>query len=1056
MSIQILSASAGSGKTFYLSMFYIHIALKDKYNFKKILALTFTNAAVNEMKSRILEKLHALSKSDIKTLDEYRNFVTNELKVNLPTDDFIVKQAKHVLQNIVHRYHFFSVFTIDSFLQKVLSSCLYEIGVPGHYELVVDSKPLIEEAIENFLFASNSEDDVLQWIDEFISYRLDIEKSIHLKNDFLKLAEQINKEFFYFNQKAFEKDDFDKYSKITQHLKQFQQNFANQLANIGRDFDNLCKQVGFLASDFKNGERGFAGVILKKIKNFKAGSKIDFYKGNFLDFLNNGQWFANGNNNALAKFTPYQQEFENIRHQLGNLLTEQNILKYETYRTIEENIYNIGLIHKIVRHLNAYKAANSVVLLSDVARMLVDFINENYLFLYEKMGVRYEYFLIDEFQDTSTLQYSVLKPLMEESCSKSSNNNNVLLVGDVKQAIYRWRNGEWQLMSKIVADDFQGKTNFKPLQYNWRSLPNIINFNNLLFEELINTESFHCASNNYNDLKQHYPHNSYPSKWGYIKIIFENKEKNDDQNVDDEDNTNGTTSFDLAWLIDEIRRLREKNCEYIGILVRRNVEAQQVFQEISQHSDITSDMPVVSRESITYRNSLLVESIMYLLHYTYTSSSLSIYVVNEFLKKLQQKSQHIDIETLAEEVAKIQYMPLLDKIEYIYQQLLQAFVIVEAEKVFYFNFISLVHQKIRQLANNEVAFVKWYFQEGRDKTIVLTSKERGIYIETIHASKGLQYDAVIVPFINWTSKNNNDYLWIENKLEELKNELPTLLISGKKELEGTHFKEDFLAETEKKQIDDLNLLYVALTRAKEALICKVYEKKGIGKNLYELMTSETFLNKLIEIDSQESQVRKFYHDNVLEFGTLAEFQSKSALQNVNVEILEQVNIVSSGLLKQQHLLLKKQELRYTNQQMEYGVLVHAVLEQLNTLHQWEKYARKVLHASGIGDVVQNEIMEKLNLLFSSESKLYRWFGEARAVYSEQPLLKDKHLLRPDKIFEFDDKIIVIDFKTGEGNLSKYDSQLKEYADCLYQLYRNKTIEAYLLNIDNNEYREVKL
>lgn len=1055
MAIQILSASAGSGKTFYLSMFYIHIALKDEHNFKKILALTFTNAAVNEMKNRILEKLHALSKGDAKTLDEYRNFATNELNENVPNDVLIVQQANRVLQNIVHRYHSFSVFTIDSFLQKVLSSCLYEIGVQSHYELVVESKPLIEEAVDDFMLGTPPEEQVLKWIDEFISYRVANEKNIHLKEDILTLAEQINKEFFYFNQKAFEKDDFDKYSNITQHLKQFQQNFANQLASIGNDFDNLCKQSDLSASDFKNGERGFAGVILKKIKNFKAGSKIDFYKGYFLDFLNNGQWFAAGNKNASAKFSSFQQQFENLRLRLVQLLSEQNVVKYETYRIIEENIYNIGLIHKIVRQLNAYKAVNSVVLLSDVARMLVDFINENYLFLYEKLGVKYEYFLIDEFQDTSTLQYSVLKPLMEESCSKSANDNNVLLVGDVKQAIYRWRNGEWQLMSQTVAKDFQGKTHFKPLQYNWRSLPNIINFNNLLFNELIKTNSFSCASNNYSDLEQKYPHKSKPSKWGYIKIIFEDKENNIDDNADDEENANGAALSDLAWIVDEIRRLKEKNCEHIGILVRRNVEAQQVFQEISQHTDITSDLPLVSRESITYRNSLLVESIMYLLHYAYTSSSLSIYVVKEFLKKLQQKSQGIDIKTLAEEVANIQYMPLLDKIEFIYDKLSQKYQIDNAENVFYLNFISLAQQRIRQLANNEMAFVKWYFDEGRDKTIVLTSKERGIYIETIHASKGLQYDAVIVPFVNWTSKNNNDYLWIKNELEELKNELPTLLILGKKELENTRFKDDFLAETNKKQIDDLNLLYVALTRAKEALICKVYEK-GVGKDLYELMTSDTFLNKSIEIDGQVSPIRKFYHGNIFEFGILAAFQTKSTSQNVNVETLEQVTIVSSGLLKQQHLLLKPQELRSTNQQVAYGVLMHAVLEQLHSLDRWESQARKVLCASGIDEALQNEIIEKLSELFASDGQLYRWFREAKAIYSEQSLLKDKHLLRPDKIFEFDDRIVVVDFKTGESDLTKYDRQLKGYAGCLQQLYQNKTIEAFLLNIDNNEWRKVEL
>lgn len=156
------------------------------------------------------------------------------------------------------------------------------------------------------------------------------------------------------------------------------------------------------------------------------------------------------------------------------------------------------------------------------------------------------------------------------------------------------------------------------------------------------------------------------------------------------------------------------------------------------------------------------------------------------------------------------------------------------------------------------------------------------------------------------------------------------------------------------------------------------------------------------------------------------------------------------------MLVKPQDLAFTDQHIAYGVLIHSVLEQLNTLDQWEKLARKVMQNSGIDDVVQNEIIEKLKILFSSESQLYRWFNRANAIYSEQPLLKDKHLCRPDKIFELDDRIIVIDFKTGEGDLSKYDKQLKDYAGCLYQLYQNKVVEAYLLNIDNNEWRKVEI
>ena len=1026
MSIKVLSASAGSGKTFKISMFYIDKVLKNPENFKKILAITFTNAAVNEMKDRILKKLYAISIGDKNVIYEYRNYLKNENLTCQYKDEEIIKRADIALKAIIYNYYHFSVYTIDSFLQKIFINCLIELDLRKNYKLIVETTNVIDEIIDDFLNFLEVETDVLNWIKDFVLHKIASKGKINLKNELIQLVQELNKEFYFFNKNNFENKALNLYTEIVNTTNKIQEEFIKQVNAVSEEFRIICNNNNISYENFKGGKNGIGNIIYNKFTEFKKGSKIDVIKTKTLNnFIENADWFSKSNN----KCTTAQSELDKIHKKIKQLF-ETKAIKYETARVIEDNIYNIGLIHKIIHLLAVYKNESSILFLSDIAQQIKDFVSENYLFIYEKFGVKYEYILIDEFQDTSKLQYFVIKPLIDESLSTKGDETNVLIVGDVKQAIYRWRNGDWELMSKKLREDYKEQLLVFPLEYNWRSYPNIVNFNNLLIGQLIENENIKSViENNYTDYFQKCACNNYADNfYGYVKVVI-----NDDDNEEK----------DESWFINEVQRLVENNYRNIGILVRSNNDARKVFALLSQSDKFCSDLPIISKESITYSNSLLVEWIMYLVDYIYSESTISSYVVNELLRKLSKKNdREIQIfkESLIEKVEKKQPLSLYLMVEFIINETFDFIEINETEKIFAHNFLQMLNNFLAKNDNNEIAFIDWYFKEGRNKTIVLTSKSEGIFIETIHSSKGLEYEAVVIPYVNWPKKSHSEYLWIENNEIE-KDKLPVVLVNSSKSLLETSFKEQFERNKMKNKVDDLNILYVALTRAKKVLIFKVY-KSGIGKDLIDVFNNQSFFTKKIEINGKECEISKFKNENIIEIGELKTLQVETKKIEKDLLIWNKTNIFDVSLIVNLH-----EELN-TNRNIAYGNLLHKILERISNIDMWEQAAEKVFCEYNVTENDEKEIKSKLEKILNEKTDIYKWYKNSLQIISEQFIVSDKKKYRPDKIFILKDKVILVEFKTGDTELEKYHYQIKKYSNLLSQMgYKN--IEAYLYNLDKN-------
>ena len=1056
MSIKILEASAGSGKTYQLSMFYVKLALQSPEKFKRIVAITFTNAAVNEMKTRILDRLYNLSIKKPGSLEEFIAFANNSKINGKPisqlNDDEISTAAKNVLLNILHNYQDFNVSTIDSFLQKLFRGALYEIGIRYNYELIVKNDEIYEDAVDDFTMSLQKEDPAFGWLVKFIEDKLRDNKSFNYNKLLKELTREINKEFFNDYEENFNKISDEDFIKLNSDLDRQMDDFLSKAKKINDEFNQILNETGYKESNFAYNGAGSVNYIGSKLENaikIKDSFKDILPGSRFLNIIE-GKQKLDSNKFNIDQMT--QDKIKELMIEFNDLMNSDEYRNYTTARIISKQIHNVALLSHILQKLNIYKKTNNILLLSDIGKMLKSFIQENYMFIYEKIGVYYEYFLIDEFQDTSRVQYEIIKPLIEESIS-AIDEENVLLVGDIKQAIYRWRNGDWGIMKDTVDLDFFNHISRKTLKDNWRSYPNIVAFNNSLFYELLHLNNLFNDEDNVKlgyikeiyidpqkdrNVKQEIPIDK-KDKFGNFKGNVKLYVKNDNDKDNDTDDEEDTNILDLVRK--DIEQLWEKNYKNIGILVRSNKEAAMIFKYLLENPPTRSDdFKIISQESITYANSDAVLWIVFTIYWLHNDSNYARYMSKAFYENIKNEnlSSYDDIINNLCKDMNFLSQNLYFKAEYlvniIYSQL------NEREQTFCIHFLQLIKNYQQEKSNNEVMFIHWFLNKGIKESVKISENENGVHIISIHRSKGLEYDAVIVPYVNWT-KDLSDYMWFQKPNLLNNSKVPAFLLKANNELANSYFADEYLLEKTKKNVDDLNLLYVAFTRAKKVLIANI-ENKCIGKEVLKCINNDFDIETLGLLSNYKS-ITSIKNYDVYEIGELADNDVNNDSNNISqFDWKAKENVKIEIKIKQNYGLS-------TREHIAYGVLIHDIFKAIDDINKWEEKTDKILkkHHKTIDD--SEKIKTKIRYIFNENPSVVDWFAKAEEIVSERDLAHDGKMLRPDKVFIHQDKIVLVDFKTGDKDLIDYKNQIKKYIEILQQT-SNKKIEGYLLNIDRNE------
>lgn len=1053
--LNIYKASAGSGKTHTLTQKFIFLSFSEPLRFMNILAVTFTNKAAGEMKERIIKELAILSKNPQKS--SFFNDLTQKFNIS---ERQISIQANNNLTKILHNYTFFNISTIDSFVQKVIRAFAFELKLPNTYALELDIDRVATDLTDELILSLNENNSLKKWLIQYANDKINEGKSWDFRNDITNFSKQLFKEDFYkiFDEIDISDDNFEKKMieilKISYTIK----------SNYEKEFDNLI-------------EKGRKITISSGIDNVK-GRSIGYLR-NF--FINNSDYEVTLNNTlkkALDEDNWWTKSTkENIKSQWRNTIdalsaTLKQLISLEKNEgrnyfsalNIKSNIFDFGVLSKLNNLLPEYRDKNNTLLISDITILLKKIIGNNEApFVYEKIGNRFKNIMIDEFQDTSGFQWHNFNPLILNSLSYNYEN---LIVGDVKQSIYRWRSGDWRLLHSKIKKQI-GKSYIKEisLDTNWRSKKEIVLFNNAVFKILpeilkekinsiegITDEYLHLADvipQAYFDTEQKVSPNN--QNGGYVDISFYNS-SDWKESVDTE----------IVKLIDDL--LIDYSAGDIGVLVRTNNDANRIMKLLLKHiSELPDDKKynVISAESLLLNNSIAVKLII------------------DILKYLVNPENYINIIQVVINFLRLKKEPIEDKIFFI--KSLQDAELYLPEN-FYINFTQFIHESLFELTEKfinifelnsfttEIPFIR-SFQEvisdyinrsGADITgflsfwennshklsVQLSDQKDSVQIMTVHKSKGLAFNVVIMPFIDWNLNPKSTVLWADTKNTPF-NQFPYLPISYNQKLAKSSFQKYFIEETIYSYMDNINMLYVAFTRAKE----RIYGYAKVSKTMKYNSISENLYKTFVEFENYSK------NQNLLKLNTYFD-KSNFELGDSSIVFAKQNNTNNNFSLKSypsndwtkniaiiahaEDLIAETVEVR--RNAMKFGILMHEILGNLSTKDDIDTIVDKM---NTLGKISNNDkpiIKEQIYNLFTN-SQFADWFSPKWKIFSEREILTRYGTTKiPDRVIINEQEIKVIDYKFGSPR-PEHKKQVKDYCNLLKDIYPDKKIEGYLLYAD---------
>jgi len=1040
VSLTIFKSSAGSGKTYTLSKEYLKLSLRSPEYYQKILAVTFTNRAAEEMKERVLKFLIEISKRDhelIKTFAEELNI----------SEDEVCKKANDTLTHILHNYSFFNITTIDTFFHRVIRSFSREIGLQGNFGIELDDSK-VTDIISNDLYEGVEEDHKLrQWLIEFSMNRLEDGRGYESKNEIKSLANQLFSEEFKTISKTQidDKELKEKIKDLQYQLFRLKQGFEKKLTNYSEAFFSHLLDNNLEVKDISYGKTGVAGFFIK-LQNRKYDDLIGSRVESCLD--NPESWSTKSNKKRDLVLKAAENDFIPLLNETVNYWNDNN-KSYQTANAVLRNLFTFGLLSDLANRLQQYKKEEEVIMISDLPDFLNKIINDSDTpFIYEKVGNRYQHFFIDEFQDTSIFQWRNFKPLIQESLA---NGNENIIVGDAKQSIYRWRGGDPSLLMHQVAADIPSTLINDSNRINYRSASTIVDFNNLVFSRLPNLIQ-KLSSDKLSEAESQKVTTAYDGvnqqvasknkdEVGLVQFEFLKKEK--------EEKYHELAMVRMVQLIEELYH-QGHQLNQMAILVRRNFEAELIVNHLLEYKQSTgSDIGVISAEGMLLKNSpivrLLLTTFKYLLYpedsviekelilrYQQTVLGRKIALHEDFVKldhtflpasfrKFQQHFLHLPIFELTEVLIRLFRLNELEQdISY-----LQAFQDVVLE------FSKKNRSDIRK-------FLEWWKDEENKRSVQLIGALNAVEIITSHKSKGLQYPIVFIPFCNFEMDSKTHVSWYETPNLDPFGMVTQAPVSYSSSLSETYFSDIYMSELADTYLESLNILYVAMTRAESGLFVLAPKPSentrnwlsDVSKPLWKFFTESEGLDGWNDATGiykvgQLIPKLKSKKTNVIELEAYPSYKWSS-----------RISIRKTGKAFFDELVAEK---------VNEGILLHQILSEIINYRDTHTVLDRYEHRLEISREDRNRY-EKLIVKLWEIEKVRSWFDDSGEVKTEVVVLpKDGEVKRIDRVIINGKEATVIDFKSGEPK-SGDEKQLKEYIKLLEEMgYRT---EGYLLYLQN--------
>ncbi len=1054
-TFSIYRSSAGSGKTRTLAKEYLALALHFRSDyFKHILAVTFTNKSTQEMKDRILAYLNDFSNDKSAEL-------AAELQKELKLDASTFKQnAEEVRSEILHKYSQFSISTIDAFFQRVIRAFTREAGLSGDYRLEVEHDEVVDEVIGNLMEELGANQQLTQWVVDFASKNLEDDKGWDVRPGLREFAKEIFKEEFRLVES--EVDEITRAPLFFDGLKKQVSDQRNQFINFIKPRAVAAMQAihaqGLAVNDFKYGTRGSLYTHLVKLATLKS---VKDYPESRARAENEFTFAKNVPNDKSLK---RNQVLELAEQKLVPLLIEINEF-YKKYgvralscEVVLNNFYAFGLIADISRKLKDYKQENNMMLLSDAPYFLNTVIGENDTpFVYEKVGSFYKNFLIDEFQDTSGLQWKNFKPLIANSLDSGHPS---IIVGDVKQAIYRWRSGDLYLLQKKVAEQIgEHRTEVFMLDKNFRSSKQIVSFNNTVFHAAAHLVARETGATIATDVYKDVAQGIQKKSDGFVEVSFlagEDGEKWDE--------------IALQSIPEYLEKLQRLNVALkdVAILVRANFDGQRIVSHLLEykHSGQAKEnfkYDVVSNESLQLDGAgsvnFLINALQYLqspdndiaraqLAFEYARLKKATNDLHQVFTVSNQTTFESNLpDSFTKQKTGLKKLPLFELTE----TLIELFGLghAQGELEYLQTFQNEVLNFSSRERNDIGAFLDWWDETGRKKSIQISGDVDAAQIITVHKSKGLQFKYVIIPFCSWELDHGwkSPMMWVKSDQSPF-DKAGYLPVNYSSKLEESFFVEYYKEERMRCYLDNLNLLYVALTRAEHGMIITAPYSKENKK----LGTVGNLLHNVV----QQPEFAAYWNKNekIWKAGDWSNYDEQRALPIASLPLKQYAaNSWRSKLVIRQNAAghFREQESETTTR-IKYGIHMHTILSRIRYRDELDETFVYLQHAGIINEQEKPEIRELVEELFSG-STVASWFEKEWTVRTEVPvLLPGGEESRIDRLMTNGQQAVVVDFKTG--NPTKSDNQqVNGYLDTLRKM-NFQDVKGYLLYIKTGEVVQV--
>ena len=1067
--LTVYKASAGSGKTFTLATEYIRLLVENPQCYRNILAVTFTNKATEEMKMRILSQLYGIWKQ----LPESDKYLQNIQEKTGLAPNVISERAGLALNNLTHNYNYFRVETIDTFFQSVLRNMARELDLTTNLRIGLNDYQVEELAVDQLIEDLTTTDVMLQWILKYIMENISDDKSWNVIAQIKKFGQNIFKDYYKevsitLEQKMGEAGFFENYTTCLRDLRKAAEEYMKE---IGESFFDTLEGEGLNVDDLSSKQRGIASFFNKLRKGTFDPSIITTTVANHLENIE--KWCPKTNPRRDAVL----QVVESSLIQILKCAVEAQEKQWKIFQSSNltlRHLNQLRLLSSIEKKVREINETENRFLLSDTQQLLHSLIDgSDSPFIFEKIGTQLQHVMIDEFQDTSTIQWQNFKVLLAETMSHEDGSN--LIVGDVKQSIYRWRSGDWRLLNGIENQFNSMLMEIKSLSTNYRSTRNVIDFNNTFFR--------HAAKVEYQALEELECDEREQLEKAYADV---------EQKVPDDKKDEGRVTIELLPNNEYQESVLEHTVEYVRELIDAGVSQKDIAILVRYNNHIPliaqyflenlPEVSIVSDEAFRLEASsavcLMIQALHLLLHPDDQLTKAAI--VKTWLCTVQGKELTDDQFMIAgsnldeylpeayighfDELLTLPLYELAEKIYSIFQLHL-----LEGQGAYLCAFYDHLANYVNENTTDIQSFLtEW--DENLSKKTIQSDETNGIRLISIHKSKGLEFDHVIIPYCDWTlEKYSDNIIWCKPN-EAPFNDLPIAPIDYSPKMMGSIYEKEYLHEHLQNTVDNLNLLYVAFTRAAKSLY--VVGKRGAKNSRSALI--ELCL-PLVAESMPEAQLEGMENNEaaiVFEYGTCQTSQPELPSQNnekessnpflqkseaISVSIRTYDSKVNFRQSNRSRDFIEGEDIDQQRRYIQAGSILHEIFSTIQT----EKDIPEALQRLQFEGILYDEEMtaERITSMLRkrlSDPRVASWFSPRWTLFNECTILSvedgEVHEHRPDRVMTDGNEWIVVDFKFGHPD-PEYHTQVRRYMDLLSSM-GHQNIKGYLWYVYSNKIEEV--